>query len=136
MDTTRWLRIAAVISLLFTVGHTLGGWTDWSPMGDNDVLKAMKAVHFDTMGANRTYHDFFIGFGYSISVAMLLQTVLLWQLASIARSSTVSLRPLIGAFVLASVASAVLAWRFIFPIPALFSLALTACLVVAFISSR
>jgi len=136
MNTTLWLRIAAVISLLFTAGHTLGGRTDWSPMGDNDVLKAMKAVHFDTMGASRSYHDFFIGFGYSISVAMLLQTVLLWQLASVAQSSTVSLRPMIAAFMLATVASGLVAWRFIFPVPALFSLALLACLVLAFASSR
>src|SRR5262252_2284994 len=108
MNTTLWLRIAAAISLLFTAGHTLGGLTDWSPMGDNDVLKAMKAVHFDTMGASRSYHDFFIGFGYSISVSMLLATV----------------------------ASGLVAWRFIFPVPALFALALLACLVLAFVSSR
>ena len=52
--TTRLLpRIASVISLVFTAGHSLGGLSQWSPMGDNEVLRAMTAVRFDTMGANR-----------------------------------------------------------------------------------
>jgi hypothetical protein len=136
MNATLFLRISAVISLLFTAGHTLGGRKDWSPMGENDVLRAMRTMRFEAMGATRTYHDFYMGFGYSLSVAMLLQTVLLWQLAGIARTGTVSVRPLIAAFVVAGAATTVLAWRFIFPVPALFSLVLTVCLVLAFAAAR
>jgi hypothetical protein len=58
MTATLLLRIASVISLLFTAGHTLGGLKKWSPMGDNEVLRAMTGVRFDTMGANRSYLDF------------------------------------------------------------------------------
>src|SRR5262245_47061636 len=133
MTTTLWLRIAAVISLLFTAGHTMGGLTQWSPMGDNAVLQQMTTFRFDVMGANRSYLDFFMGFGWSLSVGMLLQTVLLWQLASLARGNPAGVRPLIGVFVLATFASGVIAWRFIFPLPALFSLALLLALVVAYI---
>ena len=136
MTTTLWLRISAVISLLFTAGHTMGGLQRWSPMGDNAVLQAMSTVRFDTMGASRTYLDFFMGFGWSISVAMLLQTVLLWQLASRARTDAVSVRPLIAVFALATAASGVIAWRFIFPLPALFSAALVVCLIVAYALAR
>ena len=39
--TTLFLRIASIISLLFATGHTLGGLKKWSPMGDNEVLRAM-----------------------------------------------------------------------------------------------
>ena len=52
--TTTLLRIASVISLVFTAGHTLGGLQKWSPMGENEVLKAMTAVRFDTMGAKNS----------------------------------------------------------------------------------
>src|SRR5215813_1023262 len=100
MTTPLLLRLASVILLVFTAGHTLGGLKKWSPMGDNDVLKAMTAVHFDTMGASRSYLDFFMGFGWSISVSMLLQTVLLWQLASLARTDPAGVRPMIGVFTL------------------------------------
>lgn len=100
-------------------------------MGDNEVLRAMRAVRFETMGTSRTYYDFFVGFGHSISVATLLQSVLLWQLATIAKAGTVSVPPMIGAFVVASAAGSFVAWHFIFPLPAAFSLLLTACLIAA-----
>src|SRR5262245_43642315 len=122
------LRLASVISLVFTAGHTMGGLRKWSPMGDNVVLKAMTDVHFDTMGANRSYLDFFLGFGWSISVFMLMQTILLWQLASLARTDPARLRPMIAVILLATVASGIIAWRFIFPVPALFSGALAIAL--------
>ena len=133
MTTAVLLRISAVISLLFTIGHSLGGTKRWSPMGENDVLKAMETVRFDTMGVNRSYLDFFLGFGWSLSVAMLLQSVLLWQLASLARSDAAQVRPMIAAFALATLAGGVIAWIFIFPVPALFSAALLIVLVAAYI---
>src|SRR5262245_917131 len=132
MTTTLLLRIASVISLVFTAGHSLGGLQKWSPMGENDVLEAMTAVRFDTMGANHSYLDFFMGFGWSISVAMLLQTVLLWQLAALARPDPARVRPMIAVFALAALASGVIAWRFIFPVPALFSAALAIVLAAAY----
>lgn len=136
MTTTLWLRIAAVVSLLFTAGHTMGGLKRWSPMGDNPVLQAMSTVRFETMGASRTYLDFFMGFGWSLSVAMLMQSVLLWQMASMARTDAAAVRPLIAVVALATVAGGVIAWRFIFPVPALFSAVLAACLAVAFAVAR
>ena len=133
MTTTLLLRIASIISLLFTAGHTLGGLQKWSPMGENEVLKAMTKVRFDVMGTNRSYLDFFMGFGWSISVFMLLQTVLLWQLAALAGTEPARVRPMIAAFGLATLAGGVIAWRFIFPIPALFSGALFIVLLAAFV---
>jgi len=135
MNTTRLLRISSVISFLFTAGHMLGGRQEWSPVGENAVFTAMRTVRFDVMGASRSYYDFYMGFGHTSTIAMLLQSVLLWQLASVARTG-VSVRPMILAFVLASAASTFVAWRFIFPIPAVFSLVLTASLVAAFVSSK
>ena len=136
MTTTTLLRIASVISLVFTAGHSLGGLRKWSPMGENDVLKTMTAVRFDTMGANRSYLDFFLGFGWSLSVAMLLQTILLWQLGALAHPDPTRVRPMIAVFALATLMSGVIAWRFIFPVPALFSLALVIVLGAAYIAPR
>jgi hypothetical protein len=132
MTATVLLRISAVISLLFAIGHSLGGTKKWSPMGENEVLNSMSTVRFDVMGASRSYLDFFMGFGWSISVALLLQSVLLWQLASLARKDGVQVRPMIAAFAIASLASSVIAWRFILPVPAAFSAALLIILVAAY----
>ena len=136
MTTTVLLRIAAAISLLFTAGHTLGGLKRWSPMGENEVLNAMSTVRFETMGVSRTYLDFFVGFGWSISVAMLLQSTLLWQMASLARTDATQIRPMIAMFALAALASGVIAWRFIFPVPAIFSGVLLIVLAAAFVMAR
>jgi hypothetical protein len=132
---TLLLRIAAVISLFFAVGHTMGGIKKWSPMGENEVLKAMETVRFDTMGASRSYLDFFMGFGWSISVFLLLQSVLLWQIASLTRSNAVQVRPMIAMFALAALASGLIAWRFILPLPALFSAVLLIILVGALMTA-
>lgn len=136
MTTTLFLRIASIISLLFTLGHSLGGLQKWSPMGDNEVLKAMTTVRFDIMGASRSYFDFYIGFGWSITVAMVMQTVILWQMASLARTDPASVRPMIAVIALATIAGGIIAWRFIFPIPALFSIALLIPLVAAYVVAR
>ncbi len=136
MHSTLFLRIASVISFLFAAGHTLGGRKSWSPPGETEVLRAMRAFRFDVEGVSRTYWDFYLGFGYSITVYLLLQAVLLWQLATIAKADPLRVRPLIGSFFLATVASAFVAWRFIFPVPVVFSVALAACLGAAFVVSR
>jgi hypothetical protein len=133
MTTTLWLRISAGIALLFAAGHTLGGLKYWSPMGDNPVLQSMRSVRFDTMGANRSYFDFFMGFGHSLSVLLFMEAILLWQLAALARSSALSARPMIAVIGLATAVLGIIAWRFIFPVPAIFSLALVATLSVAYV---
>jgi hypothetical protein len=102
-------------------------------MGENEVLKAMTSVRFDTMGANRSYLDFYMGFGWSLSVALLLQSVLLWQIAALARSGAMQVKPIIATFALATLASGIIAWLFIFPVPALFSLALLVVLIAAYL---
>ena len=136
MTTTLLLRVASVISFLFTAGHSLGGRKMWSPMGENEVLKAMTEVRFDTMGVSRSYLDFFMGFGWLLSVLMLMQSVLLWQLATLASTDLPSARPMIVVFALATLATGLIAWRFIFPVPAIFSGVLLIALVAAYVVAR
>jgi hypothetical protein len=131
MTTTLWLRISSIISLLFAIGHTLGGLKYWSPMGDNPVLQAMRTVRFNALGVNRSYFDFYMGFGYSISVSQVMLTILLWQFATLAQTDSLRVRPMIIVVALAIVVGGLIAWRFIFPVPALFSLALVATLIMA-----
>jgi hypothetical protein len=136
MTSVLWLRISSVIALLFAAGHTLGGFKYWSPMGENPVLKSMRDVHFDTLGVSRSYLDFYLGFGYSLTVAQVMQGVLLWQIATLARNGVPRLRPMIAVIALANLAGAIIAWRFILPIPAIFALVLLACLTAAYASGK
>ncbi len=126
------LRISAVISLLFAAGHTLGGRTSWSPAGETETLRAMREFHMTVFGVSRSYHDFYVGFGYSLTVFMVLQAVLLWLLAGLAKTHPDRVRPFIAAMFVASIFGVVITWKFIFPIPAAFSLVLTAVLGLAY----
>src|SRR3954454_13273702 len=132
MTTVLWLRISSVIALLFAAGHSLGGLKYWSPMGENPVLKSMRDIHFDTLGVSRSYLDFYMGFGYSLTVAQVMQAALLWQIAALARNEVANLRPMIPVIALANRAGAIIAWRFILPIPAIFALIQLACLTAAY----
>ena len=135
MSTTIWLRVSAIISLLFSAGHFMGGMQNWSPMTDNIVLQSMRTVHFSVMGVNRTYLDFYVGFGHSLTVSLLLQSTLLWMLSNVTRTHAALVRPMIAAFVMAVALTGVIAWRYILPAPAFCSLALTVTLVIAFIAA-
>lgn len=136
MRTTLWLRISAVIALLFAAGHALGGRKHWSPMGENPVFSAMRDTHFQTMGVNRSYLDFYTGFGWSIVVMQLMLALLLWQLATLARADARAVRPLIAVIAVAMAVTGVIAWQLIFALPALFALVLVASLVVAYATAR
>ena len=135
MKTTVLLRVASVVSLLFAAGHSLGGRKEWSPIGETEVLRAMRTYQFDVFGVSRTYLDFYRGFGFSLTVSLLLQAALLWQLASLARTEPRRVSPMIASFVLASLAGTVLSWRFILPQPAAFSAFLTAWLATALVTA-
>jgi hypothetical protein len=125
------LRITSILSLVFAVLHTIGGADSWSPVGETDVLRAMRSYHFDAGGVSRTYLDFYLGLGFTVGVYLLLQAVLLWQLASIARVDSVRIRPMIVSFAVASLACGFLSWRFIFVVPAIFSVVIAALLGLA-----
>ena len=118
MKPSTVLRITSLITLIFAAGHSLGGMESWSPVGETEVLRAMKSFHFDTEGVTRTYFDFYLGFGLILSVYLFLQAVLLWQLAALAKTEALRLRPLLVSFFMASVVSAGLSWKFIFAVPA------------------
>ena len=57
---------------------------------------------------------FLVGFGLVISVYLLAQAVLLWQLASLAKANPVGTRPVIAVFFATAVLTTVLAWMFFF----------------------
>lgn len=136
MNGVLWLRISAIVSLLFAAGHSLGGRSSWSPVGENEVLMSMRTVHFHFQGVSRSFLDFYRGFGYSLGVFLALQGIVLWQLAAIAKPQPQAVRPLVASFAIASIVGAIITWNFILPIPAIFSAVLAACLVIAFVTLR
>jgi hypothetical protein len=96
----------------------------------------MRTFRFEVAGVNRSYLEFYLGFGYSLSVFLVMQAILLWQVGTVARTDPIQARPLIVTFLLASIVSGVVSWKFIFPVPVYFGAALTACLGLALVAGR
>jgi hypothetical protein len=128
-----WLRIAAIITFLYAAGHTSGmPWTPATGPNEAPLLVAMKTTHFDAMGAQRSYWDFYFGFGVTVSLFMFVQACVLWQLATLERRQPGLTRPIIATFCIAFIATACLVWKYFFVIPLVMALAIALCFGAAF----
>jgi hypothetical protein len=137
MKTSLLLRVAAAITLLYCVGHTMGmPWTPVTGPQENAVIDAMKATRFEVMGNTRTYWDFYIGFGLVISGFLALQAVVLWQLASLARREAKPVRAIVAMFLASFAINAVIVWNFFFWAALVPAVAVAICLALALVSAR
>ena len=128
------LRIAAVLTLLHGVLHTIGGAFGQPPPGAQETaVLAMKANQFPAMGVMRTYWDFFMGYGLVITVGFLVQAVVFWQLGAMAKTEARRTRPIVMAFFVGYVAYVVLAWRYFFVGPVVFEVVIALCLLGAWV---
>ena len=129
MKASIFYRIAAVLLLLFEAGHTSGfPWSD--PQWGVD-LGSMRSTHFDIMGSSRTYWDFYVGFGLSVTVLLLLAVVLAWQLGGLPAETLALMRGTAWAFALCFAVITILSWKYFFIIPIVFSIMITLCLAAA-----
>jgi hypothetical protein len=131
MTASLLLRLAAIGSLFFAAGHSLGGLQSWSPPGETPVLQAMRAFRFDADGVSRTYWDFYIGFGLIISVFLFAQSVMQWQLAAFIKTDAVRVRALLAVLFVSAVANAALTWKFFFALPIILAVTIATVLGLA-----
>jgi hypothetical protein len=127
-----FLRGAACVTVLLAAGHMLG--SPWTPMDDpsaHDVVAGMKAYRFDVMGLGRSYFDFYEGFGWMLGAYLIGHALLFWQLSRLATQAGVGLRPIVAILCVESFCATLVAWRFLFWVPAVMSGAITACLAVS-----
>ena len=111
------LRVASVLMLVHTLGHSIGAMT-WN-QAPSPVLKrvidGMVSNHFDFMGKSVTIGSFYAGYGYSMMAILLFVTITLWLLSNEPQFKIVLL---LGLFL---VVLGVLEFYFFFPLPAVLS---------------
>jgi hypothetical protein len=116
------LRIASIIALLFAIGHSAGApWTPAKGIAPAGLVMMMKQVHFDVMGTERSYFDFYFGFGVSISVYLIAQAIILWQAGDLAKSNAVAARPIMLTMLLSYIAVSVITVAYFFAAPIVLS---------------
>ena len=124
-------RIAAILLLLFDVGHTLGFRQSDPKWGVDALLASMRSIHFDVQGFSRTYWDLFVGAGFFVSVFLLFAAVLAWQLGGLSAQTLAGMRGITWAFALCFAAVTVLSWTYFFTLPIVFLTPITVCLIAA-----
>jgi len=131
MKASVFYRIAAVLLLLFTAGHTFGFRQSDPAWGVDALISSMRSIHFDVQGFHRTYWDFFLAGGFSTGVFFLFSAILAWQLGGLPAATLARMRGTAWAFALCFAAITVVSWKYLFAIPLAFSLLITLCLIAA-----
>ena len=137
MKASIFYRIAAVLLLLFAIGHTLGFRQSDPAWGVDAVLAAMRSTHFDAQGFSRTYWDFFEAAGFSVGVFYLFAAILAWQLGGLPSTTLALMSGIKWAFALAFAVITIISWRYLFIVPIAFSALITLCLgAAAWVSAK
>jgi len=131
MKASLFYRIAAVLLLLFAVGHTLGFRQSDPSWGVDALLGSMRSIHFDVQGFNRTYWDLFLAAGFSVGMFYLFSAILAWQLGGLPPATLALMRGTAWTFALCFAAITVVTWRYLFTLPIAFSIVITLCLTAA-----
>jgi hypothetical protein len=121
MSVSILYRVSSGLLVLFALGHTIG-FRRVDPRWNADgVVSGMRSVSFDVQGVNRSYWDFFSGFGLFVSVFLVFAAILAWQLGSMSPERRTAIPLVRWSFALCFVLIAVLSWRYFFMVPGVFS---------------
>lgn len=122
----RWMfRIAAIVLVLFAVGHTVGFLTFRAATEEGRaVWQSMQAVHFSVGSSTFSYGGFYVGFGLCITLFYLFAAFVAWRLSAANSDAARQLmQPLGWALVTLQCAGAMLSWVYFGVAPLVLSLA-------------
>ena len=129
MNATLLYRIAAVLLLLFALGHTVGFLKFTPPTAEGVAVRdAMVNVHFQVRGRDYSYGSFYRGFGLFNTAFLLFAALLAWHLGTLAARDPQAIGAVGWAFSLLMLVSFALCWAYFNLIAATFSAALAVCL--------
>ncbi len=131
-----FLRIAAVVTFVHAVLHTIGGvLSDPDPGPGAMAVQAMKMNQFPLLGHMRSYWDFYRGLGLGITILLTAEAILFWQLSSLAKGDAWRLRPILATFLVAYAAMAVNGYTYFFVWPVIAEIVIVACLGMAIVTA-
>ena len=123
-----FLRVASVLTLIHAVLHTVGGvFGKINPGPASVAAAAMKANQFLFMGSMRTFWDFRTGLALMVTIFLTAESVLMWQLASLAKADARRLRPMMATFGVAYLVTAINSYEYFFVAPIVMEILIAAC---------
>jgi hypothetical protein len=131
MKASLLYRIASVLLILFALGHTLG-FRRVDPRWKLDsIIAALQSTHFEVQGLNRTYWDFYVGFGLFVTVLLLLTAVLAWQLGGLPKEHLSAMPVVTWSLAACFIVVTFLSWKYFFVVPVIFSGVVSLCFILA-----
>jgi hypothetical protein len=132
-----FLRIAAVLTFIHAVLHTIGGVFGKVEPGPAAVaVEAMKANQFPLMGHMRSFWDFYRGMGLGATISLTTEAVVFWQLGLLAKTEARRLRPILATFLVAYAALSVNSYAYFFLGPVIVEILIAACLGLAMATAK
>ena len=130
-------RVAAVVLLLFAIGHTFSFSQTDPSWGLDAMLASMRSIRFSIAGTERTYWDLFMVAGLTVGLLYLLSAALAWQLGTARPETRKELSVVCWAFAIAYAGITAVSIIHLFLIPIAFSGVVTLLLITgAWESSR
>lgn len=137
MKPAIFLRIAAVLTFIHAVLHTIGGvFGKVGPGPATVAVDAMKMNQFPLMGHMRSFWDFYRGMGLAATISLTAEAILFWQLSLLAKTDAQRLRPIMATFLVAYAASAVNSYTYFFLGPVIAEILIAACLGLALVTAK
>jgi hypothetical protein len=137
MKPTLFLRIAAVLTFIHAVLHTIGGVFGKTEPGPATVaVQAMKMNQFLLMGHTRSFWDFYRGMGLVATISLTAEAILFWQLSSLAKTDALRLRPILATFLVAYSVLSVNSYVHFFIGPVIAEIIIAACLGLAIVTAK
>ncbi len=122
MSARALYRIAAVLFLLFALGHTFGFLSFKPPTAEALAVRdAMNTVHFEVGGTSFSYGGFYLGFGWYVTVYLIFSALLAWHLGDMTVAYPRAIGRLGWIFFAIQIASLALSWMYFSIAPAIFS---------------
>jgi hypothetical protein len=127
-----FLRIAAVLTFIHAILHTVGGvFGRIEPGAATIAVQAMKANQFLLLGHVRSFWDFYRGLGLGVTISLTGESIVFWQLASLAKTEARRVRPILMTFAVAYSVFAVNSYTYFFIGPVIAEVLIVVSLVLA-----
>jgi hypothetical protein len=131
MKASLLYRTASVLLILFALGHTLGFRRVDPRWRLDSIIAALRSTHFEVQGLNRTYWDFYVGFGLFVTILLLFTAILTWQLGGLPKDHLSDMRLVAWSLAACFVVVTFLSWKYFFIVPVIFSGVVAICLILA-----
>jgi len=137
MKPTIFLRIASALTLIHSILHTVGGvFSSPGPGAAAVAYAAMQSNQFLLLGHLRSYADFYRGLGLGITIFLTVDALVLWLLASLAKTDAARLRPILAVYLAGYLVFSVNSWFYFFIGPVIAELLIVACLAGAILTAK